>query len=244
MRALRCLLVLPLVAAVLSGASASAAPVVGRVDTAGGRVALRDRQSTTATKVSSRVDGKRVRVRCVRRGRLVNGHVRRTANWYKLRSGAFVSGAYLRLPRSADLPTCRKIPYGDDYYYRWHSPGAIDAYRFYSRYCTSFAAWRANQLGPKFANFSHGQQFSNAEHWDNAARAAGIPVNHRPRVGAIAQWDPNVGGASWAGHVGFVRRVFADGDVLIEEYNWSTARGYGRRRVPAGRISNFIHLSG
>ena len=245
MSALRRLAVLPVsIALLLPGTSAAtAAPVKATVDTAGHKVGMRDRQEMRATRVGRRADGRKATLRCVRRGSMVNGHVRRSDRWYKLRNGAWVPGAQLRLPKAAaKLRTCRKVPFGDDYFYRSRPVGRIDAWRFYSRYCTSFAAWRANQMGPKFSNFSHGQHYSNAENWDNAARAAGIPVNRRPRRGAIAQWDPGVNGASYAGHVGFVRRVFRDGDVLIEEYNWTTARGYGRRRIPARQVSHFIHF--
>ncbi|MBA2529987.1 MAG: CHAP domain-containing protein, partial [Euzebyales bacterium] len=186
-----------------------------------------------------RADGRRARLRCRKEGAEVAG----TRRWYKLRSGAVVSAALIDAPAAArDLRTCGR-PRGDDYYVRYTGE-SIDPFRFYSRYCTSFAAWRANQIGVNFSNFYKDQHWGNAEHWDEAARAAGITVARTPKRGDIAQWNPNVNGASFAGHVGYVARVFDDGSVRIAEYNWATPREFGTRRVHRSKISNFIRLKG
>ncbi|MGH3664731.1 MAG: CHAP domain-containing protein [Egibacteraceae bacterium] len=214
------------------------ADVWGKVATGGGSANLRVRATSNSIKVHQRANGKPLRLVCRAQGQKVGA----TRRWYKLGRGALISAALVRAPKAAgDLPTCPPRGRGDDYYVKYTGK-SVDPFRFYSRYCTSFAAWRVNQKR-NFTNFSFKQHFSNAENWDNAARAAGIKVTHNsPRAGDVAQWNGNVNGASYAGHVGFVRRVYANGDVKIEEYNWSNRLGYGTRRVHKSKISNFIRF--
>lgn len=92
--------------------------------------------------------------------------------------------------------------------------------------CTAFAAWRvASRLGvPNFSN-SWKTHWGNASHWDNAARAAGVTVDKKPRVGAIAVNDVH----KKAGHVAYVNKVYSDGSFDVEEYNWNNRLGYGTR---------------
>ncbi|MFC0528603.1 CHAP domain-containing protein, partial [Phytohabitans kaempferiae] len=119
-------------------------------------------------------------------------------------------------------------PIVDDYPYRGQSSG-VDPWNYYKGQCTSFAAWRINsRLGINFHNRYLGQHFGNANTWDDAARRAGLTVSSTPRPGAIAQSD----GGSF-GHVAWVAQVNSNGTVLIEEYNWATPTGYGRRTVSA-----------
>lgn len=238
---MRVVLRLSVVAAIATALAAVTGPasaaVEAKVATGGGDANLRVRHTTKSVVVGQRSDGRRAMLRCRARGQKVAG----TRRWYKLQRGAWISAAAVRAPRSAnDLPECPSRRRGDDYYVRFTGE-SIDPFRFYSRYCTSFAAWRVNQRR-NFTNFSWDQHFGNAEHWDDAARKAGLTVTKTPRRGDVAQWNGGVNGASAAGHVGYVRRVYDDGDVLIEEYNWTNPRAYGKRRIHRSEVSNFIRF--
>jgi surface antigen len=99
--------------------------------------------------------------------------------------------------------------------------------------CTAFAAWRiASRLGrPNFNNYWKGVHWGDAGHWDDAARQVGITVNKTPKVGAIAVNDVHVSSSDGIlhGHVAYVNKVYSDGTFDVEEYNWNTRLGYGRR---------------
>lgn len=53
--------------------------------------------------------------------------------------------------------------------------------------------------------------------WGSAARAAGIPVSGKPKVGSVAWWKPGYHGASPGGHVAYVEAVRPDGSIVISE---------------------------
>ncbi|MFC4077509.1 CHAP domain-containing protein [Salinithrix halophila] len=127
------------------------------------------------------------------------------------------------------------------YPFKFASTVGVDAWGFYNRQCTSFVAWRMNQHGKRFANTMGGGRWGNATNWDNNARRLGYRVNRTPRVGAIAQWDAGnqTGGF---GHVAYVTAVKGS-SVTVEEYNYNTRFGFGRRTVSAGSVSNYIHLN-
>ncbi len=105
--------------------------------------------------------------------------------------------------------------------------------------CVSYAAFRLEQAGaPRPWPGRLGSGFE----WDDNARAAGVPVDDNPAVGAIAQWD-NYG----AGHVGYVEAV-TETYIDVSEDNFSS-RGAGTATVRRiGRNSqmfadaSFIHV--
>lgn len=147
----------------------------------------------------------------------------------------------------------------DDYPYKGYPRGSVtDVWRFYNGYCTSFVAWRINDLlGTRdfanhsndtnywaFKNFMGNVQFGNADTWDAAARALGWAVDNSPRVGDIAQWHAYEGDASNSsgGHVAVVTRTYPDGYVDVEEYNWSVAGQYDQRVHV--KVPRFIHVPG
>ncbi|WP_168222596.1 CHAP domain-containing protein [Micromonospora sp. HM134] len=119
----------------------------------------------------------------------------------------------------------------------------IDPWGFYNRNCTSFVAWRINQLMGRtsapwaFTNGMAGGRWGNANHWDDNARGLGYPVDGTPKVGAIAQTD-----AGSSGHVAVVTAVNGN-EVSIEEYNRSFTGSYGTRRVSAASFT-YIHIPG
>lgn len=223
---------------VLSLAAPANATVSSRLDDGKRRSAVNVRAAKRSTTVDMVYAGTRFKLVCQQEGAKVG----RDRTWFKHKHGGMLPAAKLRTPkRVRQLPACPNWPKGDDYHID-HTGGSIDPWRFYKRYCTSFAAYRVNQIGVGFTNFWKGQQFSNAENWDDAARRAGIPVRKKPRRGDVAQWNGGKSGASYAGHVGYVAKVYGDGDVLIEEYNWERGLGYGKRRIPRREISNFIRF--
>jgi surface antigen len=137
----------------------------------------------------------------------------------------------------------------DDYPYRTQADFyAVDKWGFTQRQCVSFAAWRLAQHGDTITNDANvwGSAFS----WDEAARKLGHTVTSKARVGAIAQWNAHEGSAFYApgsakangtftaggyGHVGWVKQVYSDGSVLIEQYNLGDSRSYSVMRVKAPR---------
>lgn len=132
---------------------------------------------------------------------------------------------------------------GDDYPYRGATSG-VDRWNFYKGQCTSFAAWTANsRLGIPFSNSYKGVHWGNAINWDNAARAAGIPVSGTPKAGDIAVRNSG----TW-GHVAFVTSVRSDGTFEVDEYNHVKANTYAHRVTTIGKgthqFDSFIHFKG
>jgi surface antigen len=137
---------------------------------------------------------------------------------------------------------------GDDYPYRAYTSNASDRWGFTVRQCVSFVAWREAQAGRPLNNAT--QHWGSALNWDNTARARGVWISTRPRVGAIAHWNAGERSAWYAngssvpngsvtaggyGHVAWVRAVYADGSALIEQYNMFSNRSYSTMRVKAPR---------
>src|SRR3954454_8933046 len=73
---------------------------------------------------------------------------------------------------------------GDDYPWRTSTTNAADRWGFTQRQCVSFVAWREVQAGHSVNNVT--QHWGSALNWDNVARARGIRISGRGRVGAIA----------------------------------------------------------
>ena len=137
---------------------------------------------------------------------------------------------------------------GDDYPYRAYTSNVSDRWGFTVRQCVSFVAWREAQAGHPVNNFT--QHWGSALNWDNTARARGVWISSRPRVGSIAQWNAYERSAWYAngssvangtitaggyGHVAWVKAVYADGSALIEQYNMFSSRSYSTMRVKAPR---------
>lgn len=64
------------------------------------------------------------------------------------------------------------------------------------------------------AGYPIGNDWGNANTWDDHARAAGLEVSTVPKVGAVAQTDRGA-----YGHVGIVTGL-VDGGVIIKEMNY------------------------
>jgi surface antigen/uncharacterized protein YraI len=201
-----------------------------------------------------------INITCQVHGQVVNG----SNIWNKLADGTFVTDFYCDTPNfnkfSPPIPMCNDAPQpspvppgikGDDYPYKDSTPDfdGGDRWAFYARECTSFVAWRMNQLGVNFSNHMTGPNgtagtFGNGDTWASNALAIGFRVDNTPSVGAIAHYAPNVSGAGNLGHVAYVAEVNGDGTIVIEEYNWEFPYAYHNppRVIPASDVSDFIHI--
>jgi CHAP domain-containing protein len=125
--------------------------------------------------------------------------------------------------------------------------------------CTSFVAWRLNELaeakgidGWQMNNSSiTGQtaplgdgRLGNAATWGPNASAAGFAPDDVARPGAVAWWGANSGMGSY-GHVGVVRSIDpGTGAITIEESSWDKST-YALRTVQPGGPgypTGFIHM--
>ena len=158
------------------------------------------------------------------------------------------------LTATVAVPAASAASSADDYPYRADSTQAADNWGFTKRQCVSFAAWRLAQHHAALHNGA--ENWGSAYAWDAAAARQGFRVGTRPAVGAIAQWHADERSPWYAngsrtangyvqagpyGHVGYVRSVYSDGSVLLEQYNMSGNRSYSTMRVKAPR---YLYLAG
>lgn len=123
-----------------------------------------------------------------------------------------------------------------------------DPWGFTMRQCVSYVAWRLAGVGHALDNATQG--WGSALTWDDTARRLGYRVGSRPAVGAVAHWDEHESGAYWSpgaassdgsyvagtnGHVAWVVDVYADGSVLVAQYNGTVDRAFSTMRVKAPR---------
>ena len=137
---------------------------------------------------------------------------------------------------------------GDDYPFRTDTTGSADRWGFTKRQCVSFVAWRMEQRRHPLSNVR--QRWGKAAGWDEAALRLGYRAGTRPVAGAVAHWNAGerspyyTAGSTRAngtmtaggyGHVGYVRGVYSDGSVSVEQYNGTGDRRYSVVRVKAPR---------
>ncbi|SCG34869.1 CHAP domain-containing protein [Micromonospora coxensis] len=234
----------------LTAAPATAA-TTARIDTGGGAANLRYGPGTMYHVTGTAANGSTVTVVCTTRSQTVNGPYGSSTIWNKLSNGSWVADAItytgVSHPVEGECPATGRRPTGDDYPYRGN-PNIVDRWAMYSGQCTSFVAWRMEQLQGYFHNngWRNGiaGHWGNAHEWNDNAVRLGYRVDRTPRVGAIAQFEPYAGGASSLGHVAYIAGVSADGTtVTLQEYNWATPLGWGTRTVPMSQISNVIHYA-
>ncbi len=105
-----------------------------------------------------------------------------------------------------------------------------DRWGFYTRECTSYAAWKWNVvLGRSFYNTRVGE--GHAYNWPNLARDQGYAVVSSPRAGAIVSWARDVSRGMPYGHVAIVEGVNSDGTINVSEYNWNKYAYSERKNV-------------
>ena len=121
-----------------------------------------------------------------------------------------------------------------------------DAWKFYQGQCTSWVAYRLNQLnGIAFNDSYRGQHWGDATNWGTAARNLKIAVDGTPTVGSVAWYAGRSGDDD--GHVAYVEQVNSPTSVVISEMNYDFANGFRIRTITAGGGSwptGFIHLGG
>jgi surface antigen len=206
----------------------------------GGPYPLRSAPHLSAAKVGERASGVTVSITCTATGDAVTGKYGTTRLWDKLANGAYISDAQVYTGTDgAAAPACgaaggQATLRGDDYPYRNSPMDQVDRWDFYTRECTSFAAWRLNQDGVAFTDHYKGVLWGDASHWDDAARSVGVTVNHTPQAGAIAEYESD--------HVAYVARSNGDGTIVIEDYNSNYDGRYDSRTVSVSRVSSFIHF--
>ena len=196
-------------------------------------------------------------ITCQVQGQVVNG----SNIWNELADGTFVTDVYCDTPNfnrfSPPIPVCKYASgiKGDDYPYKDAptDPEVVDPWNFYCTECTSFVAWRMNQLGVNFTNGMSGPNgappnddpvYGNGEHWADHAQTLGFLVDNTPTVGTVAHYAPNVSGAGDLGHVAYVAQVNSDGTIVVEDYNWYPPHAYSNppRVIPASDPTSFIHI--
>lgn len=90
----------------------------------------------------------------------------------------------------------------------------VDSWGMYNRECVSFTAFKVWQSG-RYMPYWGGR--GNANEWPGNARAAGIPVDSKPRVGDVAILYIGV-----YGHAMYVEAVLEGGaKVMVSQYNWA-----------------------
>ena len=121
------------------------------------------------------------------------------------------------------------------------------------RECVSFTYWRINQqMGwdgkgeAPFSNQKLGVQLGNAATWKAQLVSKGYKADNKPAPGAIAWWGANSShpmiSTGSAGHVGIVKEVLGNGDIVLEQYNFVPWR-YNVMTIPANQVDSFIHVA-
>jgi surface antigen len=124
---------------------------------------------------------------------------------------------------------------GDDY--PWYAElsrnqgGGLSPLGYYYRECVDFVAWRLNRdAGTTQAPFKWTwskltPNGGDGSQWKAAWLAHGWPTGTTPKPGSVAWFGTN--------HVGYVNGILDNGQVLIEEYNW-TPHAYSTRLINPG----------
>lgn len=124
---------------------------------------------------------------------------------------------------------------GDDY--PWYAElsrnqgGGLSPLGYYYRECVDFVAWRLNRdAGTTQAPFKWTwskltPNGGDGSQWKAAWLAHGWPTGTTPKPGSVAWFGTN--------HVAYVNGILDNGQVLIEEYNW-TPHAYSTRLINPG----------
>jgi peptidoglycan DL-endopeptidase CwlO len=123
--------------------------------------------------------------------------------------------------RSGNWTHAGSCYYGDD----------IDPWGLCYRQCVSYAAWKTYKIK---GYMPYG--FGNANNWDDAARARGIPVDTNPQPGDIA-----VSNSGYWGHVMYVESVNSNGTINISQYNVRLTGEYSEATISKNGLY-FIHF--
>lgn len=104
--------------------------------------------------------------------------------------------------------------------------------------CTSYVSYRLAVAGASQPWFTMG----NADEWNDKGRGK-VPIDDRPTVGSVAQWEGGTRLAPGArGHVGYVERVTAEGIEVTDDSSSGGTRRYTIARGSPYWPDNFIHI--
>ncbi len=111
--------------------------------------------------------------------------------------------------------------------------GVADPWLYNLRNCTSYVAWKINQVFGK--NISG---WGDASSWDSSAISAGYSNDSSPQVGDIAQWTSG-------DHVAYVYKVVS-GVAYFDEYNADVGGQWGNfsnsRTSSTSTPDHYIHI--
>jgi surface antigen len=114
-----------------------------------------------------------------------------------------------------------------------------DKWAFYQGQCTSWVAYRLNQMNSISFTNSYGGDglWGNASNWGPHAQALGIAVNGTPAVGSIAWYS--------SGHVAYVEQVNSATSIVISEMNYDYDNGFWVHTITASSNwpTGFIHIA-
>jgi len=146
-------------------------------------------------------------------------------------------------------------PAAADMYYGYpypHPPACTDggasdpdAWAFYRGQCTSWLAYRLNQLnGIAFTNSYGGKgRWGNAVNWRSQARSLKLSVTATPTVGSIAWYGATK--AAPDGHVAYVEKVNSRTSIVLSEMNYDSDNGFWVHTITKATgdwPTDFIHL--
>jgi surface antigen len=232
------------VAMAFTGAASAATYQVS--GTGGYGLTARSAPSTSASALTVYPEGASINVTCQTNGSVVNGA---TWVWDRLSTGSYVSDYYVNTPTvdnfSISLPNCAGAQSAlNPGVYPWPTvaPSAYlaDGHGYFEGECTSFAAWAVRSDG--LLDASSPDWLGNADSWH------GTRTESTPHVGDVAQWDDYRNGAGSAGHVAYVSKVYGDGTIQVEEYNWLdsynnyTGHRYNTRRIAQTEPSRYLQF--
>jgi surface antigen len=123
---------------------------------------------------------------------------------------------------------------GDDYPFR--GTYGLSPLGYYGSECVDFVAWRLNRDQGHYGPFRWTWSTlgaGSAGSWINAWYANGRTVSMTPIPGAVAVTNSN--------HVAYVRDVYADGTVFLEEYNRNWDNTYSTRIIQGGAVLAYLY---
>jgi surface antigen len=142
-------------------------------------------------------------------------------------------------------------PYPDPPACTDHGACVADKWAFYRGQCTSWVAYRVNELngnglnGIAFTNSYGGKgTWGDAVNWGAQARKLKITVNGTPVVGSIAWYGATK--AAPDGHVAYVEKVNSPTSVVMSEMNYDADNGFWVHtitRATGDWPTGFIHLA-
>lgn len=124
---------------------------------------------------------------------------------------------------------------GGGYPARWCNAAQdslIDNWGMYNRECVSYTAFKVWQSG---RNMPYWGGHGNANQWPSSARADGIAVDGKPRVGDVA-----ISTLGPYGHAMYVEGV-SGSNVYVSQYNYANRGEYSTMTIPAAGLY-FIHF--